>query len=251
MSARQSTQSAQDVATTNRLFYDALWSETYLARPESFNTWGGISSLLPNAPMRLELGAGLKPRLPVAGTHFVDLSAPAIRGLNAGGGIAVRADVGALPFADRQFDLVCALDVIEHVEDDRGVFAEVVRVLKDDGVLIFSVPVHPHLWSEVDEFVGHVRRYDPVELSALLSSRDLHIEKSAVFGMQPTNPRLVNLGMWWLKHHRRLAMLSYNRLILPWGIFFQKPLRWVEDLIDTTGVDEIVVVCRRRALARR
>ena len=50
--------------------------------------------------------------------------------------------LGLLPFGDREFDLVCAFDVIEHVENDRLVFGEVSRVLKQDGVLMFSVPVH-------------------------------------------------------------------------------------------------------------
>ena len=50
----------------NSRFYDAFWAQTYLTRPESFNTWPLISSLLPAAPRRLEIGPGLHPRLPVA-----------------------------------------------------------------------------------------------------------------------------------------------------------------------------------------
>ena len=42
--------------------------------------------------MRLELGPGLHPRLPIAGTHFIDLSAPPIRHLNGRGGIAALED---------------------------------------------------------------------------------------------------------------------------------------------------------------
>src|ERR1700686_5245355 len=131
-----------DVAVTNREFYDTLWRKARLERPDGFNTWPLVSALLPFAPARLELGPGLRPRLPIAGTHFIGISPPAIKQLNARGGIAVPGEIGALPFGDREFDLVCAFDVIEHVESDRLVFGEVSRVLKQDGVLIFSVPLH-------------------------------------------------------------------------------------------------------------
>ncbi len=123
-----------DVATINRTFYDALWRKTRLKRPDGFNTWPIVSQLLTFAPARLEIGPGLRPRLPIAGTHFIDISAPVIERLNARGGIAVPGEIGTLPFNDREFDLVCAFDVIEHTEDDRRVFGEVSRVLKDAGI---------------------------------------------------------------------------------------------------------------------
>jgi SAM-dependent methyltransferase len=74
--------------------------------------------------------------LPIAGTHFIDISAPVIERLNGRGGIAAPGEIGALPFSDREFDLACAFDVIEHAEDDRRVFGEMNRVLKRRRVLI-------------------------------------------------------------------------------------------------------------------
>jgi SAM-dependent methyltransferase len=206
-----------------------------------------VSALLPSVPARLEIGPGLRPRLPIAGTHFIDISPPAIERLNAGGGFAVPGEIAALPFTDQEFDLVCACDVIEHVEDDRRVFAEVSRVLKDQGVLICSVPVHADLWTEFDDWVGHVRRYDPSELLAIMAANQLEVEKSAVFGMQPSNPRLVKYGMSWLEQHRAWAMFWYNWVGMPLALLFQKKLKLVSGLIDTAGVDEIFLVCRRRA----
>ena len=72
----------------NRRFYDTLWSKTYLTSPKRFNTWPLVSSLTASAPKRLEVGAGMRPRLPIAGTHFIDASPPAVERLNARGGIA-------------------------------------------------------------------------------------------------------------------------------------------------------------------
>ena len=236
-----------DVVSINRQFYDALWGKARLERPDGFNTWPLVSGLLPAAPARLEIGPGLRPRLPIAGTHFVDISRPALEQLNARGGIAVPGQIDALPFGDREFDLVCAFDVIEHAEDDRRVFREVSRVLKDAGTLIFSVPLYADRWTEFDDLVGHARRYDPPDLLAVMSSHQLDLEKSAAFGMQPANPRLVKCGMWWLEHRRAWAMCWYNWVGMPLAMLFQKRLNLVNGLIDTTGVDEVVVVCRRRA----
>ena len=244
-STRDST--SRDVATINRTFYDAFWRKAHLARPDGFNTWPLVSELLPSAPARLEIGPGLRPRLPIAGTHFIDICEPVIERLSARGGIATPGDIGTLAFGDREFDLVCAFDVIEHVEDDRQVFAEVSRVLKDDGVLICSVPLHADRWTEFDEWVGHARRYDPSELLAIMAGNQLALERSAVFGMQPANPRLVKCGMWYLEHRRAWAMFWYNWVGLPLAMRFQKRLKLEPGLIDTTGVDEVVLVCRRRA----
>ncbi len=90
----------------------------------------------------------------------------------------VRADAHHLPVASRAFDLVVALDVLEHLSDDRCAVAEVVRVLKPGGTLIASVPVDPGLWSAHDVAVGHLRRYRRPEFLALLESAGLEVVES-------------------------------------------------------------------------
>jgi SAM-dependent methyltransferase len=45
-----------------------------------------------------------------------------------------------LPYADRTFDLVTCTEVLEHVENYRGVLREIFRVLKPGGVVIVSTP---------------------------------------------------------------------------------------------------------------
>src|SRR5262245_49524421 len=234
-----------DVAAVNRQFYEAFWELAHLSRPDGFNTWPLISRLVATRPMRLELGPGLRPRLPIAGTHFIDISPTVADRLNARGGIARSGEIGTLPFGDASFDLVCALDVIEHIEDDRYVFREMSRVLKDDGVLVFSVPLYQDRWTAFDDWVGHARRYNPADLPVILAENEMSLEQSAVFGMQPANPKWVARGMWELEHHRTRAMFWYNWVGLPLAMRFQKRLKLVNGLIDTTGVEEIVLVCRR------
>jgi SAM-dependent methyltransferase len=230
---------------TNRRFYDALWSASQLVQPQRFNTWPLLSSLVTSAPARLEIGPGLRPRLPIAGTQFVDVSRPALSSLKAGGGRATLGEITALPFPDRSFDLVCAFDILEHVEDDRQVFSELRRVTKDDAAMVFSVPLHPARWSVFDVLVGHVRRYGPEELLGLLAEHSFLLERSAAFGMQPRSRWLLDFAVWGLTHRPVQAMRWYNRLFLPLGLLLQKPLVWVPGLIDVANVDELVLVCRR------
>jgi len=228
----------------NRRFYDALWSASYVVPPQRFNTWPLLSALAASAPARLEIGPGLRPRLPIAGTSFVDISQPALSRLKAGGGFAMLGEITALPYPDRSFDLVCAFDIVEHVEDDQQVFRELGRVAKDHATVIFSVPLHQARWSAFDTLVGHVRRYDPADLLAILREHRFVLERSAGFGMQPRSGWLLDFAVWGLTRQPVQAMRWYNRLFLPLGLFLQKPLAWASGLMDVANVDELLLVCR-------
>ena len=70
-------------------------------------------------------------------------------------------------------DLVTLLDVIEHVEDDRGLLGEVVEAMKPGARLVVTVPALPMLWSEWDVRLGHHRRYTRPSLNAASSDLDL------------------------------------------------------------------------------
>jgi len=70
-----------------------------------------------------------------------------------------QADGRHLPFPPEMFDLVTALDVIEHNEDDVGMLVEMERVLKPGGHVLVSVPAFQWLWSPNDDLNAHVRRY--------------------------------------------------------------------------------------------
>jgi SAM-dependent methyltransferase len=237
--------SSRDVTVINRDFYDALWRRARVHRAEDFNTWPLVAGLLAAAPERLEIGPGLHPRLPIGGTHFVDLSAPVVERLGRLGGSVVLGEITALPFAAQRFDLVVAFDVIEHVADDRRACSELHRVLKPGGRLVLSVPLHAARWTEFDALVGHARRYDVPALRALLAGHGLTVEKSAAFGMRTTNPWLLRHGMRWLAQHRAAAMRWYNWVLMPLGLKFQKRLNFVPGWIDASEADGMVLVCHR------
>jgi SAM-dependent methyltransferase len=244
MPAAGAQDSMRRAVDANRDFYDALWSASYVVPPQRFNTWPLLSALAVSAPTRLEIGPGLRPRLPIAGTSFVDISRPALSSLKARGGLAMLGEITELPFPDRSFDLICAFDIVEHIEDDRQAFRELGRVAKDDATVIFSVPLHPARWSAFDALVGHVRRYDPDDLLAILGEHSFVLEQSAAFGMQPRSGWFLDFAVWGLTHQRVQAMRWYNRLFLPLGLFMQRRLAWTSGLIDVATVDEILLVCR-------
>jgi len=78
---------------------------------------------------------------------------------------ALAADLG-----DAQFDLVCAFEVLEHIEDDKAALTEWAARLRPGGWLMISVPAHQRRFAPWDELVGHFRRYDPPVLAELLAS---------------------------------------------------------------------------------
>ncbi len=237
-----------ELLEVNRHFYDALWADARLIEPGRFNTWPLVRSLLAPAQRRLEVAPGLRPRLPIEATQFIDISPTALATLRARGGSGALGSITALPYGNAVFDLICAFDVIEHVDDDERALAELARVAAPGAALITSVPLHPAQWTSFDDFVGHRRRYEPTELIAKLARHGITIERSAVFGMQPKSSRLVDLGMWFLIHRRARAMWLYNRVMMPLGVRFQKPLALAEGLVDTAGVGEVLLSCRCRGV---
>ncbi len=228
----------------NQKFYNTLWGDALLVEPERFNTWPLVSSLMEMYPRRLEVAPGLRPRLPIQGTQFVDISTSALHKLKMRGALTEESSISKLSFPDASFDLLCALDIIEHVDDDEGALAELSRVAAPGAVLLMSTPLHPGWWTPFDDFVGHRRRYKPEELVALLARHGFTVSQSAVFGMKPKSSRLVDIGMWFLQHRHKRAMWWYNR-VLPFTVRFQKPLQLLPGLIPTDDIAEVFLVCKR------
>lgn len=205
-----------------------------------------MSSLLAQSRQRLEVGPGLRPHLPVEGTRFVDISIPALAQLCRRGAAGVAGNITALPFADATFDLVCALDIVEHVEDDERALSELCRVTQPGGAMLLSMPLYAARWTAFDDLAGHRHRYEPADLLLKLAAVGLVVEQSAIYGMQPSSTRVVDLGTWFLTHHRMLATWFYNNLIMPLALHLQDTLALHPGVIETKGVDEILLVCRKR-----
>src|SRR5204863_7401731 len=83
-------------------------------------------------------------------------------------------DARALPYRDA-FDLVGAFDVLEHIDEDEAVLAEMAAATRRGGGVLITVPQHPWLWSEADDHAHHRRRY----------SRSALIDKVRSAGLRP------------------------------------------------------------------
>lgn len=82
-----------------------------------------------------------------------------------------------LPFADESFDLVTALDVIEHLDDDVRGLGEIRRVLKPGSPGILFVPAFQALWGPNDDQSGHKRRYRIEGLRRAAIAAGLEVER--------------------------------------------------------------------------
>ncbi len=232
------------IQETNQTFYDSLWSGARLIDPKRFNTWPLMQQLSEAAPLRLEVGPGLRPRLPIKDTFFADISEPALTALAQCGGRVECASIGDLPYADNTFDLVCALDIVEHVERDEQALDELCRVARPGATLLLSTPLHMSCWTEFDALVGHYRRYEPAQLQMLLADRKLTVTQSGIYGMKPKSSRLVSWGMDHLQKNPERSLWYYNRFFMPLGLLFQKPFVLHEGLLDLDEIGEVFMVCR-------
>jgi SAM-dependent methyltransferase len=86
-----------------------------------------------------------------------------------GRGRIVLGDISALG-QDGTFDLLCAFEVLEHLENDVSALAEWRRRIRDGGWVIVSAPAHRHRFGPHDRIVGHHRRYDPEDMAQVLEA---------------------------------------------------------------------------------
>jgi ubiquinone/menaquinone biosynthesis C-methylase UbiE len=104
-----------------------------------------------------------------------------------------------LPFKDDSFDVVCVLDVLEHVEDIPAV-NEIKRVLKDGGQIIITVPAFSWLWSKWDEALLHKRRYTREDLRKILTHEGFMVQKNTYIHSFLVLPILIVRKLKQLQH---------------------------------------------------
>ena len=95
----------------------------------------------------------------------------------------IEADLGQpFPSETASFDAVLALDVIEHIDDDRAAVSRLGHLLRPEGVLVVSVPAQPELYGEFDRIQGHRRRYLPDSLRTVFDGSGLGVEQVLWWG---------------------------------------------------------------------
>jgi SAM-dependent methyltransferase len=86
-----------------------------------------------------------------------------------------------IPYPKGTFDLIVALDVLEHVERDEESLAELRDRLRPGGAMVVTVPAFPFLWSHHDDVHHHFRRYRGRELRDKLQRAGFEIVRMTYF----------------------------------------------------------------------
>jgi SAM-dependent methyltransferase len=187
---------APELATANAGFRSEFFAE--LAALEAESWWfrarndliaWAVTSYAPDAKRFLEIGCGtgfvlgrIRATLPSAELWGSEIFSAglAIAAERVPSARFIQMDARTIPFRD-QFDVIGAFDVMEHIDEDEAVLAEVHDALRPAGVLILTVPQHPALWSPQDVHAGHVRRYTAASLRHKVEAAGFEIVRSASF----------------------------------------------------------------------
>lgn len=82
---------------------------------------------------------------------------------------------------DRQYDLIGAFDVIEHIDDDEAALASIAKKLKPGARFIMTVPAHQWMWTAHDVANHHKRRYSKRRLKQLVDTSPLKLQRLGYF----------------------------------------------------------------------
>jgi len=82
---------------------------------------------------------------------------------------------------EREFDVVGAFDVLEHVIEDENVLLQMFNAVRPGGGFLVTVPQHPFLWSASDQYAMHQRRYNCTELRRKVESAGFQVQRITSF----------------------------------------------------------------------
>lgn len=151
-------------------------------------TWA-IEQFHPDPTSILEIGcgtgyvlSGMAARFPDAALHgseiFVEGLGFAKERLPAAE--LMQMDARDIPY-EEEFDVIGSFDVLEHIEEDEAVLAQMHRALRPGGLLVVSVPQHRWLWSPADDHAHHVRRYSARELHGKVAAAGFEVLRATSF----------------------------------------------------------------------
>jgi SAM-dependent methyltransferase len=134
-------------------------------------------------PRILDVGCGTGANLEMLArfgeAEGVDVSEDALAFCQARGLNCVRLGAAEkLPYEDRAFDIVTALDVVEHLDDDAAGLREMRRVLKPRGYALLFVPAFTFLWGVQDDISHHRRRYRLPQLLSAVRAAGFEVERA-------------------------------------------------------------------------
>lgn len=203
-------------------------------------------------PQILDVGCGTGGNVMMLNEHGeaygIDISQDAVdfchqRGLE-------RVELGAadeLPFEDGKFDLVTALDVVEHLDDDLGALKEFHRVVRPGGKILIFVPTFMFLWGIQDDVSNHRRRYRLPELLRVIRQAGFEVERSSYANITFFMPVLViRTLMRWFKMKADTELgIGLSAMNKPQGWLFGAERFWLRHFNIPFGVSGLCVATRK------
>lgn len=92
----------------------------------------------------------------------------------------IQMDARNIPYSE-EFDVIGAFDVLEHIDEDEDVLRQFYAALKPHGLILLTVPQHAWLWSSVDEYACHIRRYSARDIHHRIEASGFQIIRSSSF----------------------------------------------------------------------
>jgi len=116
-------------------------------------------------------------------TTGIDIDPVAIQYCTRRGYQVLKEDITRSSFPNDLYDVIFAMDVLEHIPEHEKAYAEICRILKKGGYFVMTVPACQFLWSKFDELLDspHQRRYSKKTLQDLLQRKDMEIQKISYF----------------------------------------------------------------------
>lgn len=202
-------------------------------------------------PQILDVGCGTGANLMMLGefgdAHGIDISHDALAFCKARGLERVRLGAAEkLPYEDGTFDLVTALDVIEHLDDDLAGLKEMRRVLRVDGHALLFVPAFMFLWGVQDDVSNHRRRYRKQQLLKVIREAGFEVERATYANITFFAPiLLVRTFMRLLgiktSTENNIGMSSLNRTL---GWILGSEATWLKYMNLPFGVSALCVARR-------
>ncbi len=127
--------------------------------------------------------------------------------------------------ADKKFDSILYIDVLEHIENDRKEVRLATEHLTENGNLIILAPAHQFLYTPFDKAIGHFRRYSRRSLATLIPAelecvKLIYLDSIGAFASLG-NKLILNSAKPTLKQ-----ILLWDRKLVPLSIYFDSITRF-------------------------